>query len=93
MSIAFLLQLSQPITAAVSVGKTVQTAQTNSSDTDDKVNGQFEAPPRKGTPEALESLRDAIAKYEERLKWHRETGSRSGEAETIYYPSFVTLGR
>ena len=61
MSIAFLLQLSQPITAAVSVGKTVQTAQTNSSDTDDKVNRQFEAPPKKGTPEALESLRDAIA--------------------------------
>ena len=45
----------------MSVGKTVQTAQTNSSDTDDKVNGQFEAPPKKGTPEALESLRDAIA--------------------------------
>ena len=34
----------------------------------DSVNGQFEAPPKRGTPEALESLRDAIAKYEERLK-------------------------
>ncbi len=32
MSIALLVQLSQPVAAAVSVGKVVQTAQTNSSD-------------------------------------------------------------
>ena len=80
MLIAVLLQLSQPITAAVPIGKTVQIAQTNNSDTNNKENGQFGRLYEKGTPEALESLRAGIARYEKMLKEVREAGNRSFEA-------------
>ena len=66
MSIALSVQLSQPVAAAVPVGKVVQTAQTNSSDAaDDKVYKEALQLYQQGTAEAK---RSAIIKYEEALK-------------------------
>ncbi|MEG4072146.1 CHAT domain-containing protein [Microcoleus sp. Pol14C2] len=80
MSIALSVQLSQPVAAAVPVGKAVQTAQTNSSDAAQKVYEEAEKLYQQGTPEAL---RGAIIKYEEALKLYRAVGERSGEARTL----------
>ena len=80
MSIALSVQLSQPVAAAVPVGKAVQTAQTNSSDTTQKVYEEAEKFYEQGTAEAL---RGVIAKYEEALKLYRSAGDRRGEAATL----------
>jgi len=80
MSIALSLQLSQPVTAAVSVGKTVQIAQTNSSGAAQKVYEEAEKLEEQGTAEAK---RSAIVKYEEALKLFRAVGDRDGEASTL----------
>jgi tetratricopeptide (TPR) repeat protein len=80
MSIALSLQLSQPVSATVSVGKVVQTAQTNSSDAALKVYFEAQELYEQGTAEAK---RSAIAKYKEVLKLYREAGDRSGEATTL----------
>ncbi|MEG3844198.1 tetratricopeptide repeat protein, partial [Microcoleus sp. herbarium14] len=80
MSIALSLQLSQPVAAAVPVGKVVQTAQTNSSEAADKVYEEAEKLYQQGRAEAL---RGAIVKYEEALKLYREAGDRSLEASTL----------
>jgi len=77
MSIALSVQLSQPVPAAVPVGKVVQTAQTNSSEAADKVYAEAEKLYQQGTKEALTS---AIVKYEAALKLYREAGARSQEA-------------
>ena len=61
MSIALSLQLSQPVAATVSVGKTVQTAQTNSNEAAKKVFEEAEKLYQQGTAEAL---RGAIVKWE-----------------------------
>ena len=81
MSIALSLQLSQPVAAAVPVGKVVQTAQTNSSDAAQKVYEEAEKLYEQGTAEAL---RGAIVKFEQALKLYREAGDRSGEAITFH---------
>ena len=80
MSIALSLQLSQPVAAAVPVGKAVQTAQTNSSEAAQKVYEEAKKLYQQGTKEALTN---AIAKYEEALKLYREAGNRRGEAVTL----------
>ena len=80
MSIALSLQLSQPVAATVSVGKVVQTAQTNSSDAAKKVFEEAEKLYQQGTAEAL---RGAIVKFEEALKLYREAGDRGGEATIL----------
>ncbi|MEG4837519.1 tetratricopeptide repeat protein [Microcoleus sp. B9-D4] len=80
MSIALSLQLSQPVAAAVPVGKTVQTAQTDSSDAAKKVFEEAEKLYQQGT---ADSKRSAIVKLEEALKLYREAGDRSGEATTL----------
>ena len=77
MSIALSLQLSQPVAAAVPVGKVVQTAQTNSNEAAQKVYEEAEKLYQQGTAEAL---RGAIVKYEEALKLYRSAGDRGGEA-------------
>ena len=80
MSIALSLQLSQPVAGAVSVGKGLQIAQTNSSDAADKVYEEAEKLYEQGTAEAK---RSAIVKYEEALKLYRAVGDRNGEASTL----------
>ncbi|MEG4814163.1 CHAT domain-containing protein [Microcoleus sp. K5-D4] len=80
MSIALSLQLSQPVAAAVPVGKAVQTAQTNSSEAAQKVYVEGLELYNQGTAEAL---RGAIAKWEEALKLFRAVGDRGGEAITL----------
>ena len=86
MSIALSLQLSQPVSAAVSVGKVVQTAQTNSSDAAQKVYEEAEKLYEQGT---AESKRGAIVKYEEALKLYREAGDREKEATTLHNIGFA----
>jgi len=80
MSIALSLQLSQPVAAAVPVGKVVQTAQTNSSDAAVKALKEGLQLYNQGTAEAL---RGAIVKFEEALKLFRAVGDRGGEAGTL----------
>ncbi|WP_445304490.1 CHAT domain-containing protein [Microcoleus sp. Pol7_B2] len=80
MSIALSVQLSQPVAAAVPVGKVVQTAQTNSSEAAQKVYEEAEKLYEQGTAEAL---RGSIAKYEEALKLYRSAGDREKEAVTL----------
>jgi len=86
--IALSVQLSQPVVAAVSVGKAVQTAQTNSSDAAQKVYGEAEKLYEQGT---AESLRGASVKYEEALKLYRKAGNRSREALTLHNMGGVYL--
>ena len=91
MSIALSVQLSQPVAAAVPVGKVVQTAQIGSSDAAQAVAAAKAAAATealiKGTQlyqqGTAESLRSAIVKLEEALKLYREAGDRSGEATTL----------
>ncbi|MEG3890075.1 CHAT domain-containing protein [Microcoleus sp. Z1_A1] len=91
MSIALSLQLSQPVAAAVPVGKVVQTAQTNSSDAAQAVAAAKAAAATealiKGTQlyqqGTAESLRSAIVKLEEALKLYREAGDNRGQALSL----------
>jgi CHAT domain-containing protein/Tfp pilus assembly protein PilF len=71
MSIALSLQLSQPVAAAVPVGKTLHTAQAL------KEAIQLY---RQGTAEAL---RGAIVKWEEALKRYRQAGDKTGQALSL----------
>jgi tetratricopeptide (TPR) repeat protein len=80
MSIALSLQLSQSVTAAVFVGKTIQIVQTNSSGAAQKVYEEAEKLYEQGTAEAK---RSASVKYEEALKLFRAVGDRDGEASTL----------
>jgi len=80
MSIALSVQLSQPVAAAVPVGKAVQTAQTNSSDAAAAAFKQGLQLYQQGTGEAK---RSAIVKFEQALKLFRAVGDRNGEAVTL----------
>ncbi len=81
MSIALSLQLSQPVAVAVSVGKGLQTAQSNSSDAARKVLSEgVQLYHQQGT---MEAKRSAIAKYEDALKLFREASDRSWEGITF----------
>jgi tetratricopeptide (TPR) repeat protein len=82
MSIALSIQLSQPVAAATPVGKVVQIAQTNSSNSDaaQKVYEEAEKLYEQGTAEAL---RNAIVKYEEALKLFRAVGDSKGQALSL----------
>ncbi|MBD1828440.1 CHAT domain-containing protein [Microcoleus sp. FACHB-61] len=80
MSIALSLQLSQPVAAAVPVGKVVQTAQTNSSDAAETAWREGIQLYQQGTAEAL---RGAIVKLEEALKLYRQAGDNRGQALSL----------
>jgi CHAT domain-containing protein/Tfp pilus assembly protein PilF len=80
MSIALSVQLSQPVAAAVPVGKVVETAQTNSNEAAAKALNEGLQLYQQGTAEAK---RSAIVKFEEALKLYRATGDRGGEAATL----------
>ncbi|MEG3923280.1 CHAT domain-containing tetratricopeptide repeat protein [Microcoleus sp. D3_18a_C4] len=80
MSIALSVQLSQPLAAAVPVGKVVQTAQTNGNEAAKKVFEEAEKLYQQGTEN---SKRNAIVKYEEALKLYRAIRDHRGEALTL----------
>ncbi|MEG4046348.1 tetratricopeptide repeat protein [Microcoleus sp. Pol17C2] len=80
MSIALSVQLSQPVAAAVPVGKVVQTAQTSSSEAAEKAFKEGAQLYQQGTAKAK---RSAIVKFEEALKLFRAVGDRSREAYTL----------
>ena len=80
MSMALSVQLSQPVAAAVPVGKVVQTVQTNSNEAAKKV---FEEAEKLYQPGTADSKRSAIVKFEQALKLYRETGDRTQEAVTL----------
>jgi CHAT domain-containing protein/tetratricopeptide (TPR) repeat protein len=80
MSIAFSLQLSQPVAAAVSVGKVVQIAQIGSNDAAETALKEGLRLYQQGT---LESKKSAIVKLEEALKLFRAVGDAGGEACTL----------
>ncbi|MEG4630388.1 tetratricopeptide repeat protein [Microcoleus sp. AR_TQ3_B6] len=80
MSIALSLQLSQPVAAAVSVGKVVQTAQTSSSEAADKV---YKEGLQLYQQETAEALKGAIVKLEEALKLYRQAGDNRGQALSL----------
>ncbi|MEG4070939.1 tetratricopeptide repeat protein, partial [Microcoleus sp. Pol11C2] len=79
MSIALSVQLSQPVVAAVPVGKVIQTAQTSSNEAATALNEGLRLY-QQGTAEAK---RSAIVKYEEALKLYRAIGDRRMEATTL----------
>ena len=80
MSIALSVQLSQPVAAAVPVGKTIQTAQTNSSEAAEKALNEGLQLYQQGTAQAK---RSAIVKWEEALKLYRQAGDTNGEAASL----------
>jgi len=80
LSIALSVQLSQPVAAALPVGKVVQTAQTNSSDAADKVYEEGVQLYNQGTGEAK---RSAIVKLEEVLKLYRQAGDKERESLSL----------
>ncbi|MEG4916436.1 CHAT domain-containing protein [Microcoleus sp. B7-D4] len=80
MSIALSIQLSQPVAAAVPVGKVVQTAQTNSNEAAQKAFKEGVQLYNQGTAQAK---RSAIAKFEQALKLFGAVGDRRGEAATL----------
>ncbi|NQE32987.1 tetratricopeptide repeat protein [Microcoleus asticus] len=80
MSIALSLQLSQPVAAAVPVGKAVQTAQNTSSDAAIKALNEGLQLYYQGT---IESFKGALVKYEQALNLYRSAGDRAKEAVTI----------
>ena len=80
MSIALSLQLSQPVAATVSVGKVVQTAQTNSSEAAATV---FEEGLQLYEQGTVEAKRSAIVKFEQTLKLSREAGDNRGQALSL----------
>ncbi|WP_333374309.1 tetratricopeptide repeat protein [Microcoleus sp. N9_B4] len=89
MLIALSVQLSQPVAAAVSVGKTVPTAQTNSKEAAHKA---FKEGVQLYEQATAESLKGAIIKYEEALKLYRAVGDRRGEANTLHNVGNVYSG-
>ncbi len=86
MSIALSLQLSQPVAAVTPVGKTLQTAQTNSSVAGDKAYKEGLQLYQQGTAEAK---RSAIVKFEEALKLFRAVGDHGGEANILTWLGVV----
>ncbi|MEG5170870.1 CHAT domain-containing tetratricopeptide repeat protein [Microcoleus sp. B3-D7] len=80
MSLALSVQLSQPVAAAVPVGKVVQTAQINSSEVAEKAFKEGLQLYQQGT---AESLKGAIVKYQEALKLYRAGGNRRREGLTL----------
>jgi tetratricopeptide (TPR) repeat protein len=80
MSIILLVQLSQPVAAAVPAGKTVQTAQTNSDGAADKLYKEGLQLYNQGTAEAK---RSAIVKLKEALKLYRQAGDKRGETLSL----------
>ena len=80
MSIALSVQLSQPVAAAVPVGKVVQTAESNSNEAAQKVYEEAQKLYQQGTAEAL---RGAIVKWEEALKLYRQAGNNTGQALSL----------
>ncbi|MEG5174013.1 CHAT domain-containing tetratricopeptide repeat protein [Microcoleus sp. B3-D7] len=80
MSIALSVQLSQPVAAAVPVGKVVQTAQTNSSEAAAKALEEGFELYNQGT---ADSKRSAIVKWEEALKLYRQAGDNRGQAVSL----------
>ncbi|MEG4057624.1 MULTISPECIES: CHAT domain-containing tetratricopeptide repeat protein [unclassified Microcoleus] len=80
MSIALSVQLSQPIAAAVPVGKVVQIAQTNSNEAAEKALNEGLQLYQQGTAQAL---RGAIVKFEQALKLYREAGDHTREARAL----------
>ncbi|MEG4145563.1 CHAT domain-containing tetratricopeptide repeat protein [Microcoleus sp. Pol12B5] len=80
MSIALSVQLSQPVVAAVPIGKTVQTAQSNSNEAAEKAFKEGVQLYNQGT---AESKRGAIVQFEIALKLYWEAGDRRGEATTL----------
>jgi len=85
MSIALSLQLSQPVAAAVPVGKAVQTAQSNSNDPAEIALEEGLKLYRQGT---VEAKRGALLKWEEALKLYRKAGNKGGQALSL-----LSLGR
>ncbi|MEG3901359.1 tetratricopeptide repeat protein [Microcoleus sp. B4-C5] len=80
MSIALSLQLSQPVAAAVPVGKALQTAQIGSNDAAETALKEGLRLYRQGT---LEAKKSAIVKFEEALKLYREAGDNRGQALSL----------
>ncbi|WP_445242549.1 CHAT domain-containing protein [Microcoleus vaginatus] len=80
MSIALSVQLSQPVAAAVRVGKVVQTAQTNSSDAAETALKEGLQLYQQGTAEAL---RGGVVKLEKALKLYRQAGDTRGQAVSL----------
>ncbi|MEG3840362.1 tetratricopeptide repeat protein, partial [Microcoleus sp. herbarium14] len=80
MSIALSVQLSQPVAAAVPVGKVVQTSQTRSSEAAEKALNEGLKLYQQGTAQAK---RSAIVQFEQALKLFREAGDRSQEVLTL----------
>jgi len=76
MSITLSVQLSQPVAAAVPAGKTVQTAQSNSSGAADKLYKEGVQLYNQGTASAKRSV---IVKLEEALKLYRQAGDKRRE--------------
>ncbi|WP_333407286.1 tetratricopeptide repeat protein [Microcoleus sp. MON1_C1] len=76
MLIALSVQLSQPVAAAVPAGKTVQTAQSNSSGAADKLYKEGVQLYTQGT---VEAKRSALVKLEEALKLYRQAGDKRRE--------------
>ncbi|MEG5187368.1 CHAT domain-containing tetratricopeptide repeat protein [Microcoleus sp. B4-C3] len=89
MSIALSVQLSQPVAAAVPVGKTVQTSQTNSSEAAAKAFKEGLKLYQQGTAKAK---RSAIVKFEIALNLYREAGDRRREAVTFSNIGLVYSG-
>ena len=82
MSIALSVQLSQPVVATVSVGKVVQTAQTNSSDAAETALKEGFELYNQGT---ADSKRSAIVKFEQALKLYREAGDNRAQALSLLF--------
>ncbi len=89
MSIALSLQLSQPVAAAVPVGKVVQTAQIGSNDAAETALKEGLRLYQQGT---LESKKSAIVKFEIALNLYREAGDRRREAVTFSNIGLVYSG-
>jgi tetratricopeptide (TPR) repeat protein len=85
MSITLSLQLSQPVAAAVPVGKAVQTAQSNSSDPAEIA---LEEGLKLYRQRTVEAKRGALIKWEEALKLYRKAGNKGGQALSL-----LSLGR
>ncbi len=76
MSITLSVQLSQPVAAAVPAGKTVQTAQSNSSGAADKL---YKEGVQLYNQRTASAKRSAIVKLEEALKLYRQAGDKRKE--------------
>jgi hypothetical protein len=76
MLIVLSVQLSQPVAAAVPVGKVVQTAQTNSNEAAAKAFTEGTQLYNQGTAEAKKG---ALIKFEQALKLYRGAGTIEGK--------------